>query len=280
MSPLMDGAPLLVKTGVAIGGLARWPARCGRTLLDLLYPPLCLNCEAAVSAADGLCARCFRQLRPITAPMCPRLGLPFQISLGPDALSAEAIADPPPFDRVRSAVVYNDIARTLIARLKYGDRPELASFCGRLMVSAGAELWTAEPLLIPVPLHPIRQIGRRYNQSLELARVIAAATHLAIDPALVRRVRRTAQQVGLSAEARARNVAGAFAAHPDALARARGRPVVIVDDVVTTGSTVKAVTRALRKAGVERIDVISFARVVPGSDANDAPLAAGFAGAI
>ncbi len=276
----MDGAPLLVKTGAAIGEMAHWPARCGRAVLDLLYPPLCLNCEAAVSAADGLCARCFRQLRPITAPLCPRLGLPFQVSLGPDALSAEAIADPPPFDRARSAVIYNDIARALVSRLKYGDRPELASFCGRLMVSAGAELWSAAPLLVPVPLHPLRQIGRRYNQSLELARVIAASTHLSVDPALVRRVKRTAQQVGLSADARARNVAGAFLAHPEALARARGRPVVIVDDVVTTGSTVKAVTRALRKAGIERIDVVSFARVVPGSDADNHTLAAGFVGTI
>ena len=276
----MDGAPLLVKTGRAIGEMAHWPARCGRAVLDLLYPPLCLNCEAAVSAADGVCARCFRQLRPITAPLCPRLGLPFQISLGPDALSAEAIADPPPFDRARSAVIYNDIARALVSRLKYGDRPELASFCGRLMVSAGAELWDAAPLLVPVPLHPLRQIGRRYNQSLELARVIAASTHLSVDPALVRRVKRTAQQVGLSADARARNVAGAFLAHPEALARARGRPVVIVDDVVTTGSTVKAVTRALRKAGIERIDVVSFARVVPGSDADNHTLAAGFVGII
>jgi ComF family protein len=276
----MDGAPLLVKTGTAIGEMAHWPARCGRAVLDLLYPPLCLNCEAAVSAADGLCARCFRQLRPITAPLCPRLGLPFQISLGPDALSAEAIADPPPFDRARSAVIYNDIARALVSRLKYGDRPELASFCGRLMVSAGAVLWDAAPLLVPVPLHPLRQIGRRYNQSLELARVIAASTHLSVDPALVRRVKRTAQQVGLSADARARNVAGAFLAHPEALARACGRPVVIVDDVVTTGSTVKAVTRALCKAGIERIDVVSFARVVPGSDADNHTLAAGFVGTI
>jgi predicted amidophosphoribosyltransferase len=96
-----------------------------------------------------------------------------------------------------------------------------------------------------------------------------------VDAALARRVRATPRQVGLSATARARNVAGAFAAHPDALARSRGRPVVIVDDVVTTGSTVRALTRALKKAGVEWIDVISFARVVPNAEAEDG-LAAGF----
>ena len=192
---------MLVKTGAALGQVGRWPGRLGRVLLDTLYPPLCLNCEAAVAEADALCATCFRKLRPITAPLCPRLGLPFEISLGPDALSAEAIADPPPFDRARSAVVYNEVARALVSRLKYGDRPELARFCGRLMAGAGSELWAARPVLLPVPLHPLRQIGRRYNQSLELARVVAQLKGLDVDPGLVRRVKPTRQQVGLSAEA-------------------------------------------------------------------------------
>jgi ComF family protein len=276
----MDGGSLLVKTGAVMGKVARLPQCVGRALLDTLYPPLCLNCEAAVSEADALCASCFRQLRAITPPYCPRLGIPFQIWLGPEALSAEAIADPPPFDRSRSAVVYTEVARGLVSRMKYGDRPELARFCGRLMASAGAELWSGAPVLVPVPLHPLRAVARRYNQSLELARVIARQTGLSVDPMLVRRVKRTHQQVGLSADARTRNVAGAFLAHPEALARSRGRPVAIVDDVITTGSTVKAVTRALHKAGIERVDVISFARVVVGYEDGSSALAAGNGGTI
>jgi predicted amidophosphoribosyltransferase len=141
-----------------------------RGLLDLLYPPLCLGCDKPVANADVLCAECFRTLRPITAPLCPVLGLPFEVSLGPEARSVEAIADPPPFERARSAVVYNDIARALVSRLKYGDRPELARFCARLMARAGHELWGADVVLIPVPLHRTRQFSRRYNQSTELAR--------------------------------------------------------------------------------------------------------------
>lgn len=265
----MDGGLLLVKTGEAWEQARRLPRRVGRALLDALYPPLCLNCEAAVVEADTLCASCFGKLRPITAPLCPRLGIPFQISLGPEALSAEAIADPPPFDRSRSAVIYTEVARAIVSRMKYGDRPELARFCGRLMAGAGGELWADRPVLVPVPLHPLRQIGRRYNQSLELARVLGRLTGLSVDASMVRRTKRTRQQVGLSADARQRNVAGAFAAHPEVLARARGRGVVIVDDVITTGSTVKAMTRALQRAGVARVDVISFARVVVGYEAQD-----------
>ncbi len=238
--------------------------RLGGAVLDQLYPPLCLSCEAPVASADALCGDCFRKLRPITAPLCPVLGLPFEVSLGPDALSAEAIADPPPFERSRSAVVYNEVARTLVSRLKYGDRPELARFCARLMAQAGHELWHDQPVLVPVPLHRTRQFSRRYNQSTELARALGALTGLRVDPLLASRSKRTKQQVGLSADARTRNVAGAFSAHPDALHRAKGSRIVLVDDVITTGSTVKALTRALNKGGIERVDVISFARVVVG----------------
>jgi ComF family protein len=199
--------------------------------------------------------------------MCPVLGLPFAVSLGPEARSAEAIADPPPFFRARSAVVYNEIARALVSRLKYADRPELARLCGRLMAVAGGEFWPARPVLVPVPLHKARQFARRYNQSAELGRAIAAITGLAIEDRLVNRHRPTRQQVGLSASQRARNVEGAFGVDGDALARLGGRGVVLVDDVITTGSTVKAVARALARAGVERVEVLSFARVVPGLDA-------------
>jgi ComF family protein len=262
---LMQSGAGIVKAG-RLGGLGALVRRLGGMALDQLYPPLCLHCETAVVDADALCGDCFAQLRPITAPLCPRLGTPFEVTIGADAVSAEAIADPPPFQRARAAVVYNEVARRLVSRLKYGDRPELARFCGRLMAGAGAELWPAGPVLVPVPLHRFRQFERRYNQSTELARVLGKVTGLSVDPALVSRTRRTRQQVGLSAEARQRNVAGAFTARADAAVRLAGRGVVIVDDVMTTAATVKAVTRALQRVGVAQVDVITFARVVPGRD--------------
>jgi ComF family protein len=262
----MQSAADIVKDPGLGARLAAMARRFGGAVLDQLYPPLCLHCETAIADIDGLCGACFAGLRPITTPLCPRLGLPFEVPLGADAVSAEAIADPPPFDRARSAVLYNEVARRVVSRLKYGDRPELASFCARLMAGAGTELWGESPVLVPVPLHRFRQFERRYNQSTELARALGKLLGLKADPLLVSRVRRTRQQVGLSASARQRNVAGAFVARPDALARLGGRGVVIIDDVLTTGATVKAVTKALHKAGVERVDVLTFARVVPGRD--------------
>src|SRR3569833_1472479 len=256
----METGAGLVKSGAVLRPLRRL----GAALLDQLYPPVCLSCDAPVAMADALCPTCFVKLRPISAPLCPVLGLPFEVSLGPGALSAEAIADPPPFDRARSAVVYNEVARALVGKLKYGDRPELARFCSKLMAQAGHELWGPDAVLVPVPLHRARQFSRRYNQSTELARALSRLTGVPVDPLLVSRKMNTRQQGGLSRDARQRNIAGAFQPSPDISSRLRGRRAIIVDDVVTTGATVKAVTRALKAGGAEKIDVISFARVVVG----------------
>ena len=266
MTGVMQSADELVKSGVwrrHLGQGARW---LGRGLLDLVYPPTCLNCEAPLAAPDALCSACFARLRPITAPLCPRLGLPFAVSLGPEAVSAEALADPPPFARARAALVYDEIAGTIVSRLKYGDRPELARFCARLMAGAGHALWGEDAVLVPVPLHRSRQLTRRYNQSAELALHLGRLTGMRVDSGIVQRVRKTRQQVGLSGDGRQRNVAGAFAVHPEAIRRLADRRVVLVDDVYTTGATAKAVTRVLLKAGIASVDVVTFARVVIGAD--------------
>jgi ComF family protein len=259
---LMESPGSEVKDGVILRRFGRGLGRLGGLLLDQLYPPTCIACSAPLVADNALCPTCFAGLRPISAPMCPVLGLPFESDPGPDALSAEALADPPPFGRARAALAYGEVAGTLVSRFKYGDRVELARFCARLMAAAGQDFWADRPLLVPVPLHGSRLRFRRYNQSVLLARELAQLTGLPLDAGLVRRDRKTRQQVGLSGESRLRNVQGAFSLHPRALERLQGRPVVLIDDVYTTGATVKAVTRALKRGGVERVDVLTFARVV------------------
>ncbi|MBU1174219.1 MAG: ComF family protein [Alphaproteobacteria bacterium] len=236
----------------------------GRALLDFLYPPVCIACSAPVAEPDGLCTSCWQALVPITAPMCPVLGLPFASDMGKGAVSAEALADPPVYARARAAFAYSQMSARIVSRFKYGDHPELARFAAAAMRRAGAEFWPGNPVLVPVPLHRFRQWRRHYNQSAELARHLAHSLGLDFAPDLARRKRHTRQQVGLNAEQRRRNVAGAFAVDAGAAGRWAGRPLVLVDDVLTTGATVSALARALRRAGFDHIDVISFARVVPG----------------
>jgi len=256
-------------TPVKVSLMARtrdWGRQACAFLLDQLYPPVCPGCGAPVSDMAGLCAPCWRQLQPITPPLCPVLGLPFSVVLGPEARSAEAIANPPPFDRARSAVLYSDMARKLVGRFKYRDRPDLAAFCARIMLGACAELLDDGPVLVPVPLHRWRQWRRNYNQALELARALGDLRDLDVAPELVMRRKPTRQQVGLTSDQRQRNVQGAFDVDRVALDAYAGRRIVIVDDVITTGATVRSVARAFKKAGAGQIDVISFARVVIGEE--------------
>lgn len=234
----------------------------GRSVLDFLFPPTCAVCGAPTASAEGVCASCWRQLRPITAPLCPVLGLPFAADPGSGAVSPQALQDPPPFDRARAAFVYDGVARALITRLKFADHPELARLCARTMAAAGDALLAGDPVLVPVPLHFTRHLHRRFNQSAELAREIARLTGRTHAPGLIRRRRRTRQQIGLNAAQRARNVAGAFTVDTRTAASLLGRRLLIIDDVLTTGATVSAMTRALNRAGFGQIDVLSFARVV------------------
>jgi ComF family protein len=174
----------------------------------------------------------------------------------------EAIADPPAYQRARAAVRYDDIARTLVHALKYGDRLDLAPTMGRWMAHAGRELTSAAHAIVPVPLHWRRQWARRFNQSALLAEIISRATSVPVAHIALKRVKATPQQVGLSQSERALNVQGAFRVPPDGKAAIAGQKLILVDDVLTSGATVDACARALLRAGADSVDVLVFARVV------------------
>jgi ComF family protein len=174
----------------------------------------------------------------------------------------EAIADPPAYGRARAAVRYDDIARDLVHRLKYGDRLDLATSMGQWMARAGRELVDDADAMVPVPLHWRRLWGRRFNQAAALAKAAAAESSVPVLTAALRRMRATSQQVGLTRSARAVNVQGAFAVTKDGKAEIYGKRLVLVDDVLTSGATVDACARALLRAGASNVDVLVFARVV------------------
>ena len=167
--------------------------------LDVALPTLCPACREQVRDS-GLCAPCWSKLSMIAPPYCERLGIPFAYDPGPGVLSMQAIADPPAYHRARAAVRYDDIARALVHALKYGDRIDLAPTMGRWMARAGRELLEDADALIPVPLHWRRLWARRFNQSALLAKAISRETGVAVADTALKRVKATAQQVGLTAE--------------------------------------------------------------------------------
>jgi ComF family protein len=233
----------------------------GGRALNVALPPLCPACRQLV-AEQGLCASCWSKLSFIAPPYCARLGIPFAYDPGPGVVSMQAITDPPVFQRARAAVRYDDIARTLVHALKYGDRLELAPPMSGWMARAGRELLSNADALVPVPLHWRRLWMRRFNQSALLAKGVAIASGIPLNDTALRRIKPTAQQVGLSRNERAQNVQGAFGVPPDERPAIRGKRLVLVDDVLTSGATAEACARALLRAGALAVDVLVFARVV------------------
>ena len=236
--------------------------------LDIALPTLCPACRDQVRD-NGLCASCWSKLTMIARPYCERLGIPFAYDPGPGVLSMQAISDPPAYHRARAAVRFDDIARALVHALKYGDRNDLAPIMGRWMARAGQELLKDADALIPVPLHWRRLWARRFNQSALLSQAISRETGVPIADAALKRIKATAQQVGLTQSERAQNVQGTFRVPPDRKAEVSGRRVVLVDDVLTSGATSDACARALLRAGASNVDLLVFARVV---DAVPAPI--------
>jgi ComF family protein len=233
-----------------------------RVAVDAALPRLCPCCREPLGDGDGLCAGCWSKLSFIEPPFCPRLGIPFTYDPGPGVLSMEAIASPPAYERARAAVRYDEIARTLVHALKYRDRLDLAPMMGAWMARAGRELLAGADALVPVPLHWRRLWSRRFNQSAALAKIVSRASGVPVLHAALRRVRATAQQVGLSKTARAENVQGAFRVPNAQKTSIHGRRLVLIDDVLTSGATADTCARALLRAGAARVDVLVFARVV------------------
>ncbi len=264
----MDAFPALDADDAQVSAWARRAGalalRLAQVALDTLYPPTCLACRAATDRHGALCPRCWSAMRFIERPFCERLGTPFEHDLGQGLISPQAMADPPAFARARAVAQFEDgPARTLVHRLKYSDRAELARPMARWMARAGADVLADADLLTPVPLHALRLWRRRFNQAAALTAEISRQRGKPCDLTAIQRVKATRSQVGLSRAQRAENVQGAFRVVDGAAVR--GLSVVLVDDVLTSGATANAASRALLRAGAKRVDVLVFARVVTGA---------------
>lgn len=242
--------------------LASLAVRLWRGAVDFIAPPRCLVCRVPLGDGASLCPACWSGLRFIDSPVCDVMGTPFAYDQGGGAVSAAALANPPPWRRARAAVAFDDASRPLVHGLKYHDMPEAGLLMSRMMARAGRGLLAETDLLVPVPLHRWKQWRRRFNQASFLALRLAATAGKPCRSDVLVRVKATRSQVGLDTEARRRNVKGAFRVAASRLAEISGKRIVLVDDVMTTGATAGACAAALRAAGAAEVDVLSFALVL------------------
>ena len=236
--------------------------RAARVVLDLALPPRCIGCGARTDAAGLACAACWSKLTFIAPPLCETCGAPFDIGIEGTRRCAACYAATPAFDRARAAVIYDTGSRGLILGFKHGDRLTAGPLFGAWAARAGAELLADADIVAPVPLHRWRLLKRRYNQAALIADQVAKLTGVGHVPDLLERFRATPSQGEMGRTARIRNVAGAFRLNPRHCDRVKGSRIVLVDDVLTTGATVEACAKALRRGGAARVDVLTLARVV------------------
>ncbi|MGF1606511.1 MAG: ComF family protein [Rhodothalassiaceae bacterium] len=236
----------------AVARLGRWPAwqfgrQAAERLIDGLFPHRCASCGTETVAA-GVCGECFAGLTPITGSICARCGLPFELAQPDGSVCAACLARPPRYPCARAAFVYAAVSRDLILAFKRGDRTDLAPVLATHLARVAAPLLGPDTVIVPVPLHRSRLRRRRYNQAVLLGRILAARCRRDFAAGALIRKRATPSQGGLNPSQRRRNVAGAFAVRQPR--RVAGRPVVLVDDVLTTGATANACARALMRGGI------------------------------
>ncbi len=233
----------------------------GQGVLNAVLPARCPVSGQVVEKPGLLSPEIWGRLNFINRPFCARCGVRFEIPIENDNDICPACMDHPPiFDAARSVFVYDDVSRSMILAFKHGDQTHLTTSFVPWMVRVIEDFQNNIDVIIPVPLHRLRFIARRYNQAGLLARGVARVIQKPFLPGVLVRVKRTVSQGHMTAIQRAENIAGAFAVRrSDIIA---GQSVLLVDDVYTTGATVMACAKSLKRAGARAVYVVTIARVM------------------
>lgn len=233
-----------------------------RGLTDLVLPPVAHDSREATAAA-GLSADAWNRVVFLEDPVCDGCGAAFEYDGGDFASDrcAACLASPYAFGRARAACLYDTASRGLILKYKHGDQQQFAGLFARWLSRAAAKLIEEADALVPVPLHASRLLARRFNQAAEIARPLARSSARQYLPDALVRTRATQTQGGRSARGRRLNVKAAFGVTEAGARQVRGRRILLVDDVLTTGATGEACARALLDAGARAVDLAVIARV-------------------
>ncbi len=233
-----------------------------QTALKAVYPARCLTCGSVVDSDFGLCGTCWRDTAFIGGTVCDGCGVPLPgDAQGDDLHCDECLRSPRPWSRGRAAMLYKDTGRKLVLALKHGDRQEIAHPASLWMAEAVRDIVDPDTIIVPIPLHWMRMVSRRYNQSALLARALGKQLKLETCLDLLLRPKRTQSLDGKTREDRFSLLQDAITVNPKHADLIAGRPVLLVDDVMTSGATLEAATRVMQQADVGKVQTVVLARV-------------------
>ena len=228
--------------------------------VDTVLPPRCVISGEMVDKQGMISAESWADLDFIAPPFCAQCGIPFEFEIEQGVKCSSCIEKPPPYESARAALKYNDTSRDMVLGFKHGDQTHAVRAFTPWLEMAGKELFEDADLLIPVPLHYRRLIARRYNQAALLAQSLAKKTNIPVAVDALKRTRATKVQGHMKAAERHKNVKAAFSLNPKIDVKSKN--IILIDDVLTTGATVKECTKTLLKAGAGTVHVLTLTRTV------------------
>lgn len=240
---------------------------CFSKAIDFILPPRCFVTGEIVDKQGMISPKAWSDLRFITSPQCYRCGIPFDFEYDGQELEggsscAECLKEEPLYRKARAALVYNDASRNLILPFKHGDKTHFVLGFLPWLKQAGGELIEQADIIMPVPLHWLRLLQRRFNQAGIMARCLAESCDKECLLGGIERTRSTPTQGHMRAKEREKNVKRAFSVPLKHVDTIKGKKILLIDDVFTTGATVSECTKILLKAGAVQVDVLTLARVV------------------
>lgn len=232
-----------------------------RKVLDFVIPPRCSACHQQLEKPHMLCGECWGKIQFIAKPYCNCCGTPFEVNVGDEMVCARCIQTPPPYAHARGLFVYNGVGKKLVLEFKHGDRTELVEFFCRLLQQNLGDYIKQSDVLVPVPLHWQRELVRMYNQAALIASRLEEKLGVIACSDALQRIKKTASQGHMKREERYKNVKGSIHLNSDFIKQLKGKRVLLIDDVITSGATVSECCRVLKPVAAE-INVLSLGRVL------------------
>ncbi len=232
--------------------------RFGHFLLNILCPPTCPICSEQVEEAHCLCPECYSKLNFITKPCCDICGKPFEYTVFDELTCGACLKQKPHFSMARSVLAYDEFSKKLVLAFKHGDHTELNMLFLKFLVQADKAVFQNVDMIIPVPLHWTRRLKRKYNQAGLLGKVVGRYFNIPFTPTVLSRIKRTESQGHKKRKERERNIKNAFRVkNPTVI---KGKTILVVDDVMTTGTTLNECARILKKSGAKDVKVLTIYR--------------------